>query len=117
MESKETVMKDERIRSVMTDAMDAGQVYGDDGKPLPEKCVAEAQAEITWDMAFQAGYDKALVQLADMTEECKQMGRQEVVDAVNKLLIPTSKPTPQPTPNFYLRETEWQAQLKKWRIK
>ena len=37
---------------------------------------AIAQAEIS----FKAGYDKALAQLADMTEECKQMGRRDVVE-------------------------------------
>ena len=35
-----------------------------------------AQAEIS----FKVGYDKAMAQLADMTEECKQLGRKEVVE-------------------------------------
>ena len=39
------VIGDEEIRRVMKDAMDAGQEYGNDGKPLPEKCVATAQRD------------------------------------------------------------------------
>lgn len=36
----------------------------------------QLQAEIS----FKAGYDEALGQLAGMSEECKQMGRKEVVE-------------------------------------
>jgi len=34
--------------------------------------------------SYKAGYDKALAQLAAMTEECKQMGRREVVEWLRK---------------------------------
>jgi len=37
------LLSDEGIRKAIKQAMDEGQEYGDDGKPLPEKLVAKAQ--------------------------------------------------------------------------
>ncbi len=64
----------------------------------------------------KVGYDRAMAQLADMTEECKQMGRSEVVEWLrdnpmfiqNKLLgikVPIAT------------SPEWQAKLKSWGLK
>ena len=76
MKAENTIMSDGDIRNALKLAIDEAQEYGDDDLPLPEKEIAKAQAEIS----FKAGYNKALAQLADMTEECKQMGRKEVVE-------------------------------------
>lgn len=51
---------------------------------------AEAQAKIS----FKAGYDKALAQLADMTEECKQIGRNEVVETTQEMVRLLGKVVP-----------------------
>ena len=68
---------------------------------------AEAQAEIS----YKVGYDKALTQLADMTEECKQMGRKEVVEWLDDKT---------PTWRQYLQacvsREEYKAKLKEWGI-
>ena len=46
------------------------------------------------EISFKVGYDKALGQLAGMTEECKQMGRKEVVEWVEYYLdMPEIKDT------------------------
>ena len=38
-------LTDDEIRDSMVRAMDEGQLYGDDGKPLPEKEVAKVQLD------------------------------------------------------------------------
>ena len=37
------LLTDEQIRKILKEAMNAGQEYGDDGEPLPERCVAKVQ--------------------------------------------------------------------------
>jgi len=72
------------------------------------------QAEVS----FKAGYDKALAQLAEMTEECKQMGRREVVEwvesdgyEVNQIACSLGD-----IPVFLVHKERWQAQKKEWGI-
>ena len=36
------ILSDEQIRQALAAAIKDGQLYGDDGRPLPEKAVAEA---------------------------------------------------------------------------
>ena len=67
----------------------------------------EAQAEVS----FKAGYDKALAQLAEMTEECKQIGRREVVKWINQ-----NHHYPRTKGGYYFETEIWQAQLKVWGI-
>jgi len=43
MKIDELRLADREIRDAMRKAMEEGQLYGDDGDPLPEKGVAEAQ--------------------------------------------------------------------------
>lgn len=47
------MLTDKEIRLAMTEAMDEGHEYGDDGEPLPERVVAKAQAKklILWEIA------------------------------------------------------------------
>lgn len=71
MEAKDTVMSSQRLDKEYW----KWQVAEDIVIPF-EEWVSQAQAEIS----FKAGYDEALTQLAEMTEECKQMGRKEVVE-------------------------------------
>ena len=35
---------------------------------------------------YEVGYHKAMAQLADMTEECKSLGRKEVVEVVSPII-------------------------------
>ena len=58
--------------------------------------------------AYEKGYNKAMAQLADMTEECKQMGRKEVVEWLQ--LHPYYKRM------FGESPFEWQAKLKEWGV-
>ena len=46
----------------------------------PEFAVWEEGHQAGEKQGYEKGYNKALAQLADMTEECKQMGRKEVVE-------------------------------------
>lgn len=58
---------------------------------------------------FEAGYDKALAQLADMTEECKQVGRRGVVSDIVGMMGCRYKPE-----TFVLKVCDYcEAQLKK----
>jgi len=45
-EGEMPLLSDEEIRKAIKEAMDMGQEYGDDGEPLPERCVAKAQREL-----------------------------------------------------------------------
>jgi len=74
----------------------------------------EHQAEIS----FKAGYNKALAQLANMTEECKQMGRKEVVDWMNDNCLGCRSNTTCNTDEYLgFHKGEGQAKLKEWGIK
>lgn len=88
MEAKDTVMSDEKMMEL--ERM-LSRAEGDHK-------ICEAQAEIS----FKVGYDKALAQLADMTEECKRIGRREVVDWTAR--------------EFGVDWSEEQEQLKEWGI-
>ena len=74
--------------------------------------------------AYEKGYNKAMAQLADMTEECKQMGRQEVVEWVEaqedtptySVCEGTNLKIPEP-PAKIIYTKAWQAQLQEWGIK
>ena len=70
--------------------------------------VARAQAEIS----FKIGYDKALAQLAGMTEECKQMGRSEFAREVLGIIENPKRN------NYRLKEiAEYcEAKLKDWGV-
>ncbi len=39
------LLTDEEIRTALQDAMRKAQDYGDDGKPLPERAIAQAQRD------------------------------------------------------------------------
>jgi len=69
----------------------------------------EAQAEIS----FKVGYDKALAQLAEMTEECKQMGRREVVEWIAPKI---TSHTLGDGLILDIHPIEWQAQKREWGI-
>ena len=78
-----------------------------------ESAMAEAQIKMDdeewcdiFEKGYKAGYDKALAQLADMTEECKQMGRREVVERYKK-----------DNPSFYKKyRAYWKNLEKEWGI-
>lgn len=55
---------------------------------------------------YSVGYNKALAQLAGMTEECKQMGRKEVVEFIERCI----------RIYFWDDVNLWQAQKKEWGI-
>lgn len=63
-------------------------------------------------VSFKAGYDKALTQLADMTEECKQMGRKEVVEFVEEYQF-----MEHPTNYYKFTRDEWRKFKKEKGIK
>ena len=68
------------------------------------------------EISFKAGYDKALAQLANMAEECKQMGRKEVVEWMRDKRF---APSPLTAPDCYYYRfggSELQAKLKEWGI-
>ena len=69
--------------------------------------------------AYEKGYNKAMAQLADMTEECKQMGRQEVVEWVeeNGDEDELECADTMPLKVFAVELSRWQAQVKEWGIK
>lgn len=58
------------------------------------------------ELSYKVGYDKALAQLAEMTEECKQMGRREVVEFIEKRCAGSTK----------AYDEEWIKQLGEWGI-
>ncbi len=109
MKASETVISWERMRMIIHDKARQHQ-----DSMFRIEAVCEVQAEITGKIMYEAGYDKALVQLADMTEECKQTGRQEVVkwirdNARHHFMLGKGTEA--------IDSEEWQAQLKKWGIK
>ena len=61
-----------------------------DGKDMVNYAV---RLDAVYKMIFKAGYDKALAQLADMTEECKQMGRREVAKWITKKVRAQKSPS------------------------
>ena len=77
--------------------------------------------------AYEKGYNKAMAQLADMTEECKQMGRQEVVESIGDyfseliriadILKDHNWSTALVIDSLLNINRGWQAKLKKWGIK
>ena len=83
------------------------------GYPLPCYKCGMPLSGVDQKEIYKAGYDKAMAQLAEMTEECKQLGRREVVEwlggwydvdgysLVERLIIPWA---------------QWQAKLKEWGI-
>jgi len=82
MEAKDTTIGAERLIAIQKEQEAAGS-YDNPRLPLA-LAVALEQAEISFpkgeEQGYKAGYDKALAQLAEMTEECKQMGRREVME-------------------------------------
>ena len=88
----------------------------------PSECndvgIAEAQAEITGNIA----YNKAMAQLAEMTEECKRLGRKEVVE-LDKLIADHIMTVPYGNKDYHIeswRIKNWlkkrQAKLKEWKL-
>ena len=65
--------------------------------------IVNEQAEVS----FKTGYDKAMAQLANMTEECKQMGRREVVEWVETGFSETLEDI----------KKRWTEKKKEWGIK
>lgn len=61
---------------------------------------------------FEAGYNKALAQLAGMAEECKQQGRREVVEWVktHSLIAPDKNSITRFEPFYQITQVE----LKEW---
>ncbi len=103
MKAKDTVMGDEEIQGITNGA-------GVNMTPLDRK-IAEAQAEITWPVAFKAGMKERgkwiLPDELDRLEAAEQSGVQEVVEFLHLKLCD----------EFWLFNTdEWQAQLKDWHI-
>jgi len=72
-----------------------------------------AQAETS----FKAGYNKSLAQLVNMTEECKQIGRKEVVEWVEENYGWLSGKWLGKDMTLSLAFDRWEAQLKEWGIK
>ena len=76
----------------------------------PQAMVRFAASKVA-DAATKKAYDKAMAQLADMTEECKRIGRKEVVEWIQKngkeewwgIAI-------------YDRDGKWQSKLKGWNL-
>lgn len=102
MRARDTVMSEEKIKEIWY-----GVISTADKLPkIPDlvPVVAEAQAEIS----FKAGYEQGVENHHECCKMDYKAGIQEVVDAVDNLLIPTSEAV-NTLPNFYLRETDWQA--------
>lgn len=96
----------------MTEAKDIdgfiAEAYKKNKGVMPREYIDRDIAEIS----FKAGYDKALAQLAGMTEECKQMGRKEVVEWLEE------QGTDEANGKLYVFVgADLQAKLKDWGIK
>lgn len=68
-------------------------------------------------VGFKEGYDKAMSQLADMTEECKGIGRKEVVE----LLLANADYECEDEDGdtcitFWFKPEVWEKQLKEWNV-
>ena len=87
------------------------------GYPLPcHKCgmplSAKSQKEI-----YEAGYNKAMAQLAGMTEECKQMGRREVADRLTKDFEYCDSAGDNFTGiGYFISEGDWESLKKEWEL-
>ena len=76
-------------KKILINALQEARQVGDISSLDVDNLLAKLTTE-----SFKAGYDKALAQLAGMTEECKQMGRKEVVEWIKYFLnIPEIKDT------------------------
>ncbi len=84
-----------------------GLFHSADGFPKPQYC-------FNCLAAFKAGYDKALTQLAGVTEECKQMGKQEVVEWIEQQNHHDNVAR-HPQGYYQFGGLEWQAKLKEWK--
>jgi len=69
------------------------------------------------EISFRAGYNKSLAQLVNMTEECKQIGRKEVVEWVEENYGWLSGKWLGKDMTLSLAFDRWEAQLKEWGIK
>lgn len=65
MEAKDTVMSPQQVQKILdkwNDIDNREMAYGTNARPSVEDFIADVnvkQAEITWDIAFKAGYDQA----------------------------------------------------------
>ena len=110
MEAKDTVMKVAEIQAeVLSHEIDNGN---NNGITL---ALLTKQAEMTWDIAFKAGYHQREIDpldKEDRCEKCYEQGIKEVVDWIekNKIEVPTLY-------NIEINYHEWQFKKNAWGIK
>ena len=63
---------------------------------------------------YKTGYDKALAQLAGIIEECKQMGRKEVLDSIGLCVYVWHDE--ENKVHLCIDQESWQTKLKEWGI-
>ena len=111
MEAKDTVMKVAEIQAeVLSHEIDNGN---NDGITL---ALLTKQAEMTWDIAFKAGYHQREIDpldKEDRCEKCYEQGIKEVVGWMKENNIKLFEPAKMGG-NQLVREVRWQAKLKEW---
>ena len=101
---KETVMSDEQLKRI-NDAMPSDAKYGE-----VFKAIAEAQANLTWDIAVKEGYKKGVKD----QYECQQIDLEEAEKAGIKKVVDWIKENGHDCNDPEYEGDNWDIPIEKW---